>query len=45
MPLNPTEVAYDNYESYDWKSNMLQFPGMTTNRKNGGLPRTEHTYH
>ena len=30
--------------SYDWKSNILQFPGITTNRKNGNLSRTEHTH-
>ena len=28
-----TEAAYDNYKSYDWKLNILWFPGMTTNKK------------
>ena len=40
-----TEAGYDNYKSYDWKSNILWFPGMTTNRKNGEFPRTEHTHY
>ena len=28
-----TEAAYDNYKKYDWKSSMLQFPGMCANRE------------
>ena len=28
-----TEATYDNYKSCHWKSSMLWFPGMTTNKK------------
>ena len=30
--LNSTEADYGNQESYDWKSSILQFPGMTTEK-------------
>ena len=40
-----TEAAYDNYKRYDWKSSILWFPGMTTNRQNGSLPRTEYSHY
>ena len=40
-----TEAAYDNYKSYYWKSSILWFPGMAAKRKNGDMPRTEHTYY
>ena len=40
-----TEAAYDNYKRYYWKSSILLFPGMTTGRKNGDMPRTEHAYY
>ena len=39
-----TESGYGNYKSYYWKSNILWFSGMTANRKNGDMPRTEDTY-
>ena len=28
-----TEAAYDNYKSYNWKSSMLWFRGITTYEK------------
>ena len=30
--LNSTETAYDNWKSYDWKSSILWFTEITTNK-------------
>ena len=40
-----SETAYDNYKNYDSKLNILCFPGITTNRKNVNLLRTEQTHY
>ena len=40
--LNSNEADYDNQKSYDWKSSILRFPGMTT--KKMAACREQSTY-